>query len=283
VFDDHVRGDHFVSSNVPLPGAGGGYAARIMRLRDERFHIGHFLIEMPDQVSWSPEMFKICGLPPREGPLSLKDIVGVFDIADREKLAKLIAESLKDRKGFHATLRIRNIDDLRLVEVVGDVIETDGRLAAIVGLMRDVTHIANQYAPTNELQRMTAIVEAMPCPAVLTDTSMRILAYCDVWARSHGISGKAAIGKDLVAAVEKAPVGWGLEHDKVVSGKTVTSDRVFHSPASGRPVNCPTMLTPWVDGEGTIRGVLTVIGWSEFAFASKEIAIHARKGARGAR
>ena len=70
MFDDHVRGDYFVSTTSPLPGGCAAFADRIMRLRDERFHIGHFVIEMPDRVFWSPEMFKICGLPPRDGSLS---------------------------------------------------------------------------------------------------------------------------------------------------------------------------------------------------------------------
>ena len=282
MFEDLVQGDHFHSTSGPLHGCGMRYADRVMRLWDERFHIGQFVLELPDRVAWTPEVFDIFGLQHREGHLSLADLVGAFEPEDRQRLVVLIAGSLRDRKGFHATLRVRQPGgEVRLAELACDVITNDGRLGAMVGLVRDVTRTVAQAPPQGEAERMGAIVAVMPVPAVLTDTSMRIVACSDVWARSHGVLGRNVRGLELIAAVDKAPVGWALEHDKVLGGKTITTERTYHSPASGRPLVCPTTLVPWVDSQGTVCGVLTMIGWSEFAFASKEIAILARKQMRG--
>lgn len=285
MFEELISTLHFpsVGNGTAMPASPlVDHAARIMVLRDERFHIGHFVVKMPDEVHWSPEMYEICGVTHRSSPLTLADVISPFEGEDRARLAEAVAEALKHRKGFQGTLRVRRADgELRLVETVGDVVVEDGHLAAVVGLMRDVTEVTRGPAPAEESSRMKALVEAMPVPAVLTDRTMRIVACSDLWSKSHGVPRNEAIGKDLVEAVEKAPVGWALEHEKVVAGKTITTERTFHNPTTGRPVRCPTTLCPWRAEDGAVQGVLTMIGWSEFAFASKEVANHVRKRTGG--
>jgi len=275
LFEDRVSSLHFRSA-----GELGGlpdYTGRLTQLRDERFHIGHFIVRLPDEVQWSPEMFEICGLPPRAGPLSLVDVIEPFDGEDRAKLADLIKESLTDRLGYQATLRLRRPDGtVRLVEVVGDVVVAGGSLTALVGLMRDVTSAAHPEEERPHQDPIRRIIESMPVPALLTDPQMRILAHSEPWARSHGIA-RNVIGEDLVSAVYKAPPGWALEHARAVAGERVTAERLFYNPATNRPAKCITTLTPWIDRGGATRGVVTVIGGSDFTFASKDIAIQAKR------
>lgn len=276
MFDDQIAISQFPS--LTISGPAPEYADRIMWLRDARFHIGHFVFRMPDEVHWSPEVFEICGLPVKHGPLGLEDVFSVFDSDDRARLAELLAQALRGKTGYQATLRLRRPDgEVRLVETVGDVVLEDGHLTAVVGLMRDVTDVPRPTAPMGETDRIKTVIEAMPVPAVLTDRQMRIVACSDTWCKSHGVSRADAIGKDLVQAVEKAPVGWALEHEKVVAGKAASTERQFVNPTTGRPVRCQTTLTPWVGEDGMVQGVITVVGWSEFAFASKEVAALVRR------
>lgn len=272
MYDDLVTSLHFSSPDDDFV-ATPPHVGRLMRLGDERFHVGHFVLSLPEDVQWSSEMFDICGLPRQAGMLRLADFVEPFDGTDRLTLADLIRTSLLERQGFQARLRVRRPDDeVRLVEIVGDVVVDGGRLVAIVGLMRDITGQASPPVATSELERMRVLIEAMPVPALLTDPEMRILACSETWAKSHGVIAAQVIGQDVLKAVHKAPVGWSLEHEKVLAGRTVETERTFHNPASGRPSKCACALTPWVVDDGTIRGVITIIGWSDFAYASKEIA-----------
>jgi PAS domain S-box-containing protein len=275
VYDDLITTLHFPSRDEAGPAM--DYAGRMIRLKDERLHIGHFVVALPDEVHWSAEMFDIFGVPHRPGPLRLADVIEPFDSEDRVRLGELIRTSLRDRKGYHAKLRVRHPDgDLRLVETVGDVVVEDGRLAAVVGLLRDITSSAAAPMAGSDLERMRALIEAMPTPALLTDHEMRILACSDMWAKSHGVIASQVLGQDVLKVVHKAPVGWSLEHEKVLGGKAVTTDRMFHNPATGRPAKCMCSVLPWVVGDGTIRGAITIIGWSDFAYASKEIAAYVK-------
>lgn len=271
MYDNLITTLHFPSRDDAGPPP--AYAGRMIRLRDERLHIGHFVVELPDDVHWSSEMFDIFGVAPRTGTLKLADVIAPFDPEDRVRFGDLIRSSLKDRKGYHAKLRVRHPDgDIRLVETVGDVVVEDGRLAAVIGLVRDITTTAGAPMATTELDRMRALIEAMPTPALLTDHEMRILACSEMWAKSHGVTAAQVIGQDVLKVVHKAPVGWSLEHDKVLGGKTVETERLFHNPATGRPAKSMCSVIPWVVADGSIRGAITVIGWAEFAYASKEIA-----------
>jgi PAS domain-containing protein len=270
--------DQVTALNFPSPPKTGAdlpeHAERIVRLCDERLRIGHFVIHLPDEVRWSPQMFEITGVPFRTGALKLEDMIEPFDGTDRIRLAEVVTTALKDRKGFQATLRLRRPDgSLRLVECVGDVTHDAGHLEAIVGVLREVEwRQAGPRGSVADLDQLKATVQAMPVPALLTDTEMHILAFSDLWAKSHGITSRDVVGKDVLEVVHRAPAGWALEHAKVVAGHPSTTERMFHDPATNRPMKCMTSLTPWRQADGAVAAVITIIGWSEFGFASKEIA-----------
>jgi PAS domain-containing protein len=218
-------------------------------------------------------MYEITGRPPQATGLGLADLIEPFEGVDRIRFAEIVGHSLREKTGYQTVLRLRRPDGtLHRVEVAGDVMVDGEQLLGFVGLMREVSQ-SDSVAPSGDnLERAGALVKAMPIPAVLTDPDMRVLAFSNLWARSHGVASGEIVGHDLIEVVPRAPVGWALEHAKVVAGQTIIGDRTFHNPLTGRPVKSMANLCPWYGEDGAVQAVITMIGWSDLIYATKEIA-----------
>ena len=94
-----------------------------------------------DRVNWSPELFEIYGLEPREFRPSYDAYVQRVHPLDRKRIQMIVAQALRDGKPFDFEHRVLRPDGTeRLVSAHGEV-ERDqhGRVVRMWGVTRDIT------------------------------------------------------------------------------------------------------------------------------------------------
>lgn len=259
------------------------HTEQVLATVDRRLGIGLFDLDLATQsIRWSPTVFDIYGLPYASKAVSLEQALAPLVVEDRTRVAALMMQSIKHRTSYHMELHLRRPDgETRLVEVATDPVEKDDRVVALVGGIRDISaRGASTTSSSDQWIQASELVSHWPVPAILIDRQMKIVACSDLWLKSHGLGPrKAVLGADLIEIVPGAPVGWALEHDRVLAGHTVQTERVFHNPVTRRPVPCRTTISPWRSMEGAVVGTLTVIGWSEFSYSSRDLALRSRRNA----
>ena len=94
-----------------------------------------------DRVIWSPELFEIYGLEPREFRPSYDAYVQRVHPSDRKRVQMIVAQALRDGKPFDFEHRVLRPDGSeRVVSAHGEV-ERDqhGRVIRMWGVTRDIT------------------------------------------------------------------------------------------------------------------------------------------------
>ena len=94
-----------------------------------------------DRVNWSPELFEIYGLEPREFRPSYDAYVQRVHPLDRKRIQMIVAQALRDGRPFDFEHRVLRPDGSeRVVSAHGEV-ERDqhGRVVRMWGVTRDIT------------------------------------------------------------------------------------------------------------------------------------------------
>jgi len=92
-------------------------------------------------VSWSDELYRIYGLPPRSKDISFEVFVGSLHPDDRERVKSEI-ETAMARKGRFAYREriIRPDGSTRVLDTIGEVVcDPDGKPTSLLGTCRDIT------------------------------------------------------------------------------------------------------------------------------------------------
>ena len=114
------------------------------RLAERVAHVGHWRIDLPSMaVSWSDEVFQICGIPKEAGPPRAADVLELYHPDDRARVRQSVREALKHGRGWDYPVRLCRPDgELRYVGSQG-VCERDeaGNLTSIFGVFADVTEL----------------------------------------------------------------------------------------------------------------------------------------------
>ena len=105
-------------------------------------HIGHYeLNPIDNQVTWSAELCRICGLPPGDGPIDLAVVFEMIHPEDREYAARVLEEAIRSGTHLKAEHRIVRPDgEVRFVQVLGTVKrDASGRAYEMFGTSQDIT------------------------------------------------------------------------------------------------------------------------------------------------
>ena len=115
-----------------------------MRLLDQAeatAHIGHWRIDPSNQaIFWSPEVFRIHGLPEGQPP-ALDQAIDLYHPSDRGRVSEAVNRALTDGQPFAFEARLVRFDGtVRHVETQGErVYSSRDDAIGLFGLIRDVT------------------------------------------------------------------------------------------------------------------------------------------------
>lgn len=105
-------------------------------------HIGDFYFDpVNNSMSWSDELYKIMGIPPGK-PLTFAEAISLYSPADREKLAGLATDCLRNGSGFEMNAMFCPSGQLesRYLYIHAFVVKDhEGNNIAIRGIVQDVT------------------------------------------------------------------------------------------------------------------------------------------------
>lgn len=114
------------------------------RLAENVAHVGHWRMDVPSlQVTWSEELFRICGLLPKDGAPPAGRVLKMYHPDDRQIMRKSVRAALRSGTNWDHQVRICRPDgSIRIVSSQG-VCERDahGRIAGLFGVFADVTEL----------------------------------------------------------------------------------------------------------------------------------------------
>jgi len=117
-------------------------------------HMGSWAFDPDGFDYWSPELFRIHGLPPASKAPSVQEYLDCIHPQDRDSMATLIKRILEEAIPFDATKRIVRPDgEVRYIRSVGVPFVDSGSLKKYVGSAIDVTE---HEVLTQELRRREA-------------------------------------------------------------------------------------------------------------------------------
>lgn len=181
-------------------------AEQIAKLGNWQFNLDE------ETVRWSPEMFRIYGIPPRPTATRAQAIEG-FHPDDRPPIAKALEVAVKTRAGFDFEGRIVRPDgSIRHVTGRGDVLVEDGKATGLFGIIHDVTE---RKLLLDELEAAKAIAENRAVEAsrladtdALTGVANRRLAMTTL---NHEIGRASTAGTPLAIII------LDVDHFKIIN------------------------------------------------------------------
>jgi PAS domain S-box-containing protein len=113
-----------------------------------------------------------------------------------------------------------------------------------------------------EARAATAIKEAImkwsPASLGVTDRDLRYVYVNEEWSRDKGLTEEEAVGRTMA---ELFPSTYALYQDvyaRALAGETVVGERIS-APLPGRPDRwLRATISPWLDGEGNVGGVVSM-------------------------
>lgn len=124
---------------------------RLLQLAESSANVGHWRLDIATgQVTWSPEVFKIHGLP-SDSPPMVDEAINAYHPDDQKMVAHRIEKSIESQQGFEFHARIIRPDgEIRHVFSRGEFDHADHRRSAgLFGVIRDIT---SQVAYEDELR-----------------------------------------------------------------------------------------------------------------------------------
>lgn len=133
-----------------------------------------------DNVKWSEELCRICGVPYDEGaPRTYEDFMAKVHPEDRDRVVRTLSKTLADRGPFAFEHRVMRPDgQIRLLLSRGEVVlGEDGEPVGMLGTVEDLTEIRLIEADLRQReQHLHLVVDQMPAILWSTDRNLAFLS-----------------------------------------------------------------------------------------------------------
>ena len=164
-------------------------------------HTGFWRVQLdPLVVFWSPELYRIHGLP-ADRPITLEQAIEAYHPDDRSIVESLVAEAIRDARPFEHELRIvRPGGSIRYCNSRG-FCETDetGQVIAIFGTFQDVTsRVLAEKAHQESDRRYQQLYETSPVMLWTCGKGYHLEAINDRFARKLGYEKDELLNTDVL-------------------------------------------------------------------------------------
>lgn len=187
---------------------------RLLDQAEAAAHIGHWRINPSNQaIFWSPEVFRIHGLPDGQPP-ALDQAIDLYHPGDRRRVSEAVTRALTDGQPFAFEARlVRSDGSVRHVETQGErVYSSRDDAIGLFGLIRDVTEqiearqILRDARDTADRSAEAAMLLASTDALTGLANRRRIVEYLD--ARLKGVT---------VGGAKLSIVLFDIDHFKLVN------------------------------------------------------------------
>jgi len=189
-------------------------------------------------LSCSDELYRIFGRDPALPIDGLASLMADVVAADRERLAGVRAEAVRQRGSWTAEYRIaRPGGPQRFIREQGmAVLDGAGNVRELFGYAQDISSIRAAESALHRQRQMTdLIVDALPINIYLKDEAGQYLLFNDAAARTTGVSKSAAIGKLDADLFPPALAREIVDDDRFVMATGQTTTRETTIPIHGQP------------------------------------------------
>jgi diguanylate cyclase (GGDEF)-like protein/PAS domain S-box-containing protein len=161
----------------------GEEARRIAKLGDWSWNLD------TGEVTWSPEMFAICGLPFREGTLRIEEIPDYIHPDDRERMRGYLQRGMEGGELSETEYRILRPDgEVRAVYARAEWVDRTPGRRLLRGIQQDITELADTRQRLREAEEeYRFLFEHNPLPMWVFDReTLRFVAVNDAALESYG-------------------------------------------------------------------------------------------------
>jgi PAS domain S-box-containing protein len=140
------------------------------------------------------------------------------------------------------------------------LIVKDGRVEGFQAVARDITERKRaQLALERERQQLRDIVTHAPVAMAILDRELRYVAHSRKWARLWGVEGQAIVGRSHAEVSPRLMGRYADAIQRALDGQVVTSPEDAVQLSDGSTLYTRWTLHPWLDTEGAVAGVVTVV------------------------
>jgi PAS domain S-box-containing protein len=161
-------------------------------------HIGSWEWDLREKrVTWSKEMFRICGRDPKLGPPSFDEFAKSIHPDDREHTLEVLDRSF-ETGSYKSEYRLTRCDGGSEREVVarGEVVfDSEGGAVRRIGTLQDVTEMrAAQRAVAHSERLLRTVIDASPNSIFVKDRDGRYVMVNKTMAERNGLTIEGMIG-----------------------------------------------------------------------------------------
>lgn len=212
---------------------------------------------------WSEQAFEIYGLPAHAEPLTTEEAMSHIVDYDRPSAVALLKRTVTERRGHKAKFRIETGAGIKVVEYTADVrIGPGGDVSEVFGTMQDITgHSMKDANAVGRSLLVRTLMKNVPAAIAVLDRQMNYLAVSDYWIAGHKTAeGGNLIGKNHYVVRPDISPEHRAEHKRVLAGETIHSPRAYMKDRSGKVVPQMCVMCPWHKVDGTIGGMMLMLG-----------------------
>jgi PAS domain S-box-containing protein len=128
------------------------HTQNVLTIAQRVAHVGSWEMDLATrEVRWSDEYFRICGLAPGSIEPTMAAGMAMVHVADRERVARVLAEAVEQGTGFSVASRIVWSDgSIRHVLGQGETVEVEGN-RRLIGSLLDITEQVQQQESLRQL------------------------------------------------------------------------------------------------------------------------------------
>jgi hypothetical protein len=212
---------------------------------------------------WSEQAFEIYGLPHQNEPLTTEAAMSHVVEYDRPSVVAMLKRTVAEKRGHKAKFRIETGAGIKVVEYTADVrIGPGGDVSEVFGTMQDITgHSMKDANAVGRSLLVRTLMKNVPAAIAVLDRQMNYLAVSDYWIAGHKTAeGSNLIGKNHYVVRPDISPEHKAEHRRVLAGETIHSPRAYMKDKTGKIVPQMCVMCPWHKVDGTIGGMMLMLG-----------------------
>lgn len=239
------------------------HAERLTALLADQLGMGFWrLAPHGGKVFWSARVFEIYGIPAQDEPLALETAIGMIVPEDRAMAGAMLQLAMREKHARKVVFRIDTDSGIKLVEYTADVVISHGEVVELFGTVLDIT--GRSMKDANAVGRsllVRAMMKNVPAAIAVFDTHMNYLAVSDYWIAGHQTAHDIdLIGKNHYAVRSEITGENKVEHQRVLAGETLRRPRAYMRDRHGKPVEQTCVMCPWHRVDGSIGGIMMMLG-----------------------
>jgi PAS domain S-box-containing protein len=164
-------------------------------------HVGYWERDLDtDRITWSDETYRIYGLTPGEGRITLAGMLERIHPEDRPIWSHAVAEALRGASRYDLEYRVvRPNGELRIVHSQGDLTrDASGRPRSMFGTIQDITDRKRaEQALRDSEEQWKAVFENNPTMYFMVDATGTIMSVNPFGAEQLGYTAEELIGRPV--------------------------------------------------------------------------------------